>query len=277
VKIIVPEYGRESLGALRRVKGVELAVCVDERAAMSNIWDAEGSIGYVSPELVRAGHKLKWIQTESAGVDAVLPFVPPSITLTCAKGAYAPQMAEHHLAMMLALARRLGTHRRNGFFRVLEGAVLYTVGEGATGAALQKKAKALGMRLTKKLSEADYVAICCPLTEKTRGMFDAKKLASMKRGAVLTNAARGQIVVTPALVEAVKSGHLAGAGLDVTDPEPLSADHPLWQMENVILTPHIAGYAPNNEEQVFRIILENVKRFVAKRPLINVVDRKKGY
>jgi phosphoglycerate dehydrogenase-like enzyme len=275
VKIVVPVYSHEHHETLKRLK-CELAFAADERAAIEQVEDADAAVGFCGAPVVEAGKKLRWLQTESAGVDAVLPHVPKHIVLTSARGAYAPQLAEHHLAMMMSLARRLGTHRRDGVFRTLEGSTLHVVGEGATGQALLKKAKALGMKKG-ALKQADFIAICAPLTEKTRGLFNAKLLKQLKPGAILTNAARGAIVETPALVEALKSGHLAGAGLDVTDPEPLSADNPLWQMDNVILTPHIGGYAPHVEAQVFAIVLENIRRFLSGRPLLNIVDRKKGY
>jgi D-2-hydroxyacid dehydrogenase (NADP+) len=275
VKIVVPVYSDVHHAALKRFR-CELAFAADEQAAIEQVEDADASVGFCGPAVVAAGRKLRWLQTESAGVDGILPHVPKHIVLTSAKGAYAPQLAEHHLAMMLSLARRLGTHRRDGTFRMLEGSTLHVVGEGATGQALLKRAKALGMKKG-PLRQADFVAICCPLTEKTRGLFNAKLLRQLKPGAILTNAARGAIVETPALVEALKSGHLSGAGLDVTEPEPLSADHPLWQMPNVILTPHIAGYSARTEAQVFAVVLENIRRFLKGRPLLNVVDRKKGY
>jgi D-3-phosphoglycerate dehydrogenase len=278
VKLVVPAYGPGWIAALRKAAPrAELSVCADDREAVAQVHDADGAIGFVGRDVVRAGRKLRWLQAESAGVDAILPHVPKHLTLTCARGAYAPQLAEHHLALMLALARRLGTRRRDGLFRVLEGSTLHVLGNGGTGKALAKKARALGMKLTPKLEAADFIALCCPLTPKTRGLFDRRLLGRLKPGAILTNAARGAIVDTDALVEALERGHLGGAGLDVTDPEPLPVNHPLWQMENVIITPHIGGYSPNADAQVFAIVLDNVRRFVSGRPLRNVVDRRKGY
>jgi D-3-phosphoglycerate dehydrogenase len=278
MKLVVPAYGPEWIAALRKAAPrAELAVCADDREAVAQVHDADGTIGFVGRDVLKAGRRLRWVQTESAGVDKVIAHVPKHVTLTCARGAYSPQLAEHHLAMMLALARRLGTRRRDAEFRVLEGASLHVVGKGGTGQALSKKARALGMKLTLKLEAADFVAICCPLTPQTRGMFDRRMFARLKPGAILTNAARGAIVDTDALVEALGQGTLGGAGLDVTDPEPLPQGHPLWQMENVIITPHVGGYSPNADAQVFAIVLDNVRRFVRGRPLRNVVDRREGY
>src|SRR5262249_13067142 len=160
VKLIVPAYPADWLAALRRAAPrAELAVCADEREALTQVTDADASIGFWGAELFAAGKKLRWVQAESAGVDRILPLLPRHVTLPCARGAYGPQLAEHHLAMMLALARGLGRRRRDGPFRVLEGAALHIVGQtGGTGRALAKKARGLGMHLTPRMQTADFVA-----------------------------------------------------------------------------------------------------------------------
>jgi phosphoglycerate dehydrogenase-like enzyme len=127
------------------------------------------------------------------------------------------------------------------------------------------------------LGQSDFVAICAPETPETRGLFDAPALGRMKRGAYLINIGRGKIVRLDALVAALESGHLAGAGLDVFEVEPLPADHPLWGMENVIVTPHMAGLGPHTAARRHEILLENVRRFAAGRELINAVDKTRWF
>jgi phosphoglycerate dehydrogenase-like enzyme len=127
------------------------------------------------------------------------------------------------------------------------------------------------------LPEADVVAVCVPLTPETKGLFNAAAFEAMKRGSYLVNIARGPIVDTAALTEALRSGRLAGACLDVTDPEPLPEGHPLWSMKNVIITPHSASDAELTEQRRSALLIENLRRFGAGEPLLNVVDKKAGY
>ena len=176
------------------------------------------------------------------------------------------------------------------------------LGLGDIGGEFAKRAKALGARVigvrrtgtdkpdfvdelihTDKLDEylpqADCVAITLPGTTATKGMFDAERMAKMKDGAILLNVGRGMIVDTDALCAALENGKLAGAGVDVTDPEPLPADHPLWKMENAVITPHISGgyHLQETHDRIVRIMAENLKRFLAGEPLRNVVDFSTGY
>jgi phosphoglycerate dehydrogenase-like enzyme len=127
------------------------------------------------------------------------------------------------------------------------------------------------------LPRADVVVICVPLTGETERMFDRAALAVMKKGSYLINISRGRVVDTDALVAALADGTLSGACLDVVDPEPLPADHPLWGMRNVILTPHIAGFAEASDRLHWALTVENLRRFGQGEPLLNVVDKKAGY
>ena len=127
------------------------------------------------------------------------------------------------------------------------------------------------------LPRADVVAMIVPGGDQTRGLIDARRISLMKDGAFLVNAGRGPSVVTEALIEALKSGKLAGAGLDVTSPEPLDKDNELWGLENVIITPHIAGRLEGNRERVSAIFLENLRRYCSGEQLLNVVNKKLGY
>ncbi len=127
------------------------------------------------------------------------------------------------------------------------------------------------------LGDADAVLMSTPLTHRSYRCLNAEAISAMKRGAYFVNVSRGETVDTDALFEALQSGHLAGAGLDVTDPEPLAADHPLRKLDNVIITPHIAGPSDRNRERVRDLIRQNIQLFVADQPLCNVVDKKRGY
>jgi phosphoglycerate dehydrogenase-like enzyme len=257
---------------------------------------------------------LRWIQTVGAGVeDVIVPeMAKRGIILTNNSGVHAPNIAEHLLAMMLAFARRLPfqirgqlAHEwrddsgRQGVFE-LDGQTLLVVGLGDIGQALARRAHALGMNvlgvrrrggdvpesvaevvgladLIRVLPQAHHVAICLPLTPQTRGLFVRDTFNVMRPGAYLYNIGRGPIVDTAALVDALSSGHLGGAGLDVTDPEPLPADSPLWDMENVIITSHTSGATPRYWDRAIAILESNIERYRSGGELLNVVDLGLGY
>lgn len=261
-----------------------------------------------------AATDLVWFQTVGAGVDRVLlpEMRERGLIVTNSSGIHASNIAEHILSMMLAFARGLpqliraqqrrewlGTIRGHVF--ELDGQTLHVAGYGDIGRRLAHDAKALGMRVTatrrrpgpasdgivdeiagfdrlpELVADADHVAICLPQTRETIGLFDAKLIGAMKPGAYLYNIGRGPIVDTNALIAALDSGHLAGAGLDVTDPEPLPPDSPLWDRDNVIITAHTAGATPHYADRLMDIVIENVRRFRAGEPLMNRVDLDLGY
>ena len=223
-----------------------------------------------------------------------------------------PAIGEHAVAMALSLARGLVRYgkampagkwrsdmtRDPGMFSV-SGKTMLVVGLGGIGTAAARRANALGMRviatrnssregpafvdyvglsneLPKLLGEADIIVNALPLTSSTAGMFDRALFARVKPAAYFINVGRGGTVVTDALVEALESGRLAGAGLDVTDPEPLPSDHPLWQMSNVIITPHVS-WAGADRRLHSMLLRENIRRYLAGDALLNVVDPERGY
>jgi len=182
----------------------------------------------------------------------------------------------------------------------LDGRTLLVVGLGGIGTEIARRGHGFGMRvlgirrsddpgpdfvervgkpdeLAAFLAEADVVALAVPLTAETEGMIDATALAAMRPGGYLLNIARGQVVDQDALLAALRSGQLAGAGLDVTDPEPLPPDHQLWRQPNVVITPHIASRAELTTERGQALLVENLRRFGAGEPLLNVVDKRAGY
>jgi phosphoglycerate dehydrogenase-like enzyme len=134
-----------------------------------------------------------------------------------------------------------------------------------------------GDELADLLPQADVVVLAVPLTDETRHMIDAAALASMREGAWLVNIARGPVVETDALVRSLDQGHLGAAFLDVTDPEPLPSGHPLWGRDNVLITPHVAGNAELSGDRAYALFAENLRRFGAGEPLLNVVDKSAGY
>lgn len=273
-----------------------------------------GHQGVTIDDLLGAAPGLRWIQTASAGVDRVLtPRLRASpVVVTNASGVHAVNIAEHVLALLLGFARQLpalrdAQHRQAwttpplpGLFEA-EGQTLLVVGLGAIGGAVARKAAALGLKVTAvrrdphgdgvpgvertvgldalddELPHADHLVIALPLTAETRGLFGAERLARLRPGAYLYNIARGGIVDTGALLAALQSGHLAGAGLDVTDPEPLPPASPLWRLPQVVITSHTAGLTPNGARRLVDITLDNLLRVREGRPLRNVVDRARGY
>lgn len=274
---------------------------------------AEVIIGNVDPGRLGEAGKLRWLQLNAAGVGAfVKPGVlPETVQLTNASGAYGLAIAEHMLGMLLAIQKKLLLYRDQqrqavwidlGPVRAIEGSHTLVIGMGDIGGSFARRMHALGGTvsgirrhpadlpegvrevrtleyLDELLPEADVIACALPSTSLTRGLINASRFARMKPSAILLNVGRGDAIVSADLLDALREGRLAGAGLDVTDPEPLPPDHPLWQMPNVLITPHISG-GYNLRETVNRIIAissDNLRRFKQGLPLRNEVDRAAGY
>jgi phosphoglycerate dehydrogenase-like enzyme len=286
------------------------ATFIDDRDA-----DVDAIIGACPADLIRDSTSLVWVQIFSAGAErclAVDRLLSGEVLLTNGQKMSSPAIGEHAVAMALSLARGLVRYgklmpqgdwdrdwARGGPMYSVSGKTMLVVGLGGIGSAAAKRAKALGMRviatrnssregppyvdyvgLSDELGElatqADIIVNALPLTPATRGLFDADLFSQAKQGAFFINVGRGRTVVTDALVEALEDGRLAGAGLDVTDPEPLPADHPLWQMSNVIITPHVS-WAGADRRYHETLVRENIRRYLAGDALFNVVDPKKGY
>lgn len=240
-----------------------------------------------------------------------------NLLITNASGVHGPNIAEHLLAFMLMFTRRMHLHMRSQAAGVwsrngntqrsgadeLAGQTLGIVGLGRIGEALTARAKAFEMRviatkrdisaryesavmpdalyppeeLPRLLAESDHVCICLPYTSETHHLFDAPMLAHLKPTAYLYNIARGKIIDEAALIEALQDGRLAGAGLDVFEEEPLPTDSPLWQLENVILTPHTAGLTPHYFVRAAALFAANLKRYLHDEPLHNRYHPERGY
>lgn len=259
---------------------------------------------------VVARGRLRWIQSSAAGLDHCLtPEVRRSdIIVTGASGLFADQVAEQTLALILGLLRGLPTFFRqqqlHQFVRRptgdLHGKTVGIVGFGGNGRRLAEvlapfRTRILATdlfphdrpdwveslwpadRLDDLLSESDIVVLCVPLTDRTRGMIDERALAKMKHGALLVNVARGPVVVEHALVRALEQGRLAGAGLDVTEIEPLPEDSPLWEIPHVMITPHVGAQSARRYDDVTDFFCENLRRYLAGEPLLNLVDKELGF
>ena len=263
-----------------------------------------------------AGGRLRWIHTGTAGVASLLhpELVRSSIVLTNSAGIHAAPIAETVIGMMLHFARGLDHavraqqhgewrpdvyERRDSGVRELSDATLGIVGYGGIGREIARRARAFGMRvaalrrtpapddisemvtgddaLGRLLEMSDVIVLSVPATAETRGMIGRSELSRMRRNAVLINVARGSVVDEAALLDALRSGHLRGAALDVFETEPLPADSPFWQLPNVLITPHVSATSTRFWEREAGLILENVRRYRGGEDLINVVDPAAGY
>lgn len=280
--------------------------------ALQEIADTDIVFGGFNRSLFENAKQLKWVQVLSAGVDGLLfpEFVESDITLTSAKGFVGPHLADQTWALLLGLLRGIGRSVRERTWDnrmsirlatwELSERTLGLVGLGGTGIEVARRAQGFDMRVIAVdpeaveapsfvhevwkmdrfhdlLAASDVVAICAPLTPETYGMFDDAAFEQMKSHALLINVTRGQIVDGPALLRALTSGSLGGAGLDVTPEEPLPLDSPLWDMPNVIITPHVAGGSPIRLDRSVGLFCDNLERMLVGKPLLSVIDKEKGY
>ncbi|MFD2334020.1 D-2-hydroxyacid dehydrogenase [Cohnella sp. GCM10020058] len=278
---------------------------LEEAEVLCGWWKAAWGKGAGNPG------KLKWVQTGSAGVDN-LPLgelEARGVVLTTASGVHPVQMTETVFAMLLAFTRKLHHAVRNQTERKwarsegygeLRGRTLAVIGAGEIGAEIARIAQAFGMRtlglrrsgrpaphidamhtpeqLDTVLAESDIVVNVLPHTAETVRLFDAGRFAAMKPSSLFINIGRGTAVDTEALTEALQNGTIAGAGLDVFDPEPLPADHPLWMLDNVIITPHIGGATDQYKARMADLFVENLEAYLKTgTPAKNIVDYKKSY
>ena len=274
--------------------------------------ETEAVIGNISPEMISCCPDLKWIQLFSAGTDGYTPDIINDITLTNATGIYGHAIAEYMTAGVFELFKKMHLYRDSqksgqwtdlGQVRSVRGSVVLVVGLGDIGSQFAQRMKALGCRiigvrrtlralpdyadevvLSEDLDDvlplADVVALSVPGNESTRNLLSRERIAKMKKDAVLINVGRGISVDTQALCDALRNNELAGAVLDVTDPEPLPQDHMLWQLENAVITPHVSGRLrgmPETYEYFTELCLENLSRYKRKEELLCVVDMQTGY
>jgi phosphoglycerate dehydrogenase-like enzyme len=293
----------------------ENSVAVRAMPTEDDVKDADAIVGWELPSpLLQAANRLRWMHAAGAGVERydLGQIAARGVMLTNSSGVSAPNMAEHVLGMMIALTRRFprllraqiqrewrdeATHRE---VAELQDQTVLIVGIGEVGRAVAQRAAAFGMRVNglrrrsdappagfdqifaigdfhAAVADADHVVVTLPNTPRSRGLFDAAAFAAMKPGAAIYNVGRGQVIDTSALIVALESGHLGGAGLDVTDPEPLPVDSPLWEMENVLITAHTSGATPRYWERQADLIAENIRRIQHGELPCNLVDLEAGY
>lgn len=290
---------------------VRVSVCSSQHDVLAAIPQAEVLYaGLFNKAIFQAGRSLRWVHGIGAGVEDILipEVVQSSVVVTNARGVGAIAVPEHVLGLMLALSRRLhacareqAAHRWGNIAPdELYGKTLSILGLGTLGVAVAQRAKALGMRvvgmrrnqspvpqcvdalvppseLLLLMEVADFLVITAPLTPETEGVIGEHELRRMKQSAYLINVGRGRIVREKDLVCALQGGWIAGAGLDVFESEPLPAASPLWDMENVIITPHCAGSTVQYMDRAVPIFCENLVRYRRGEPLVNVVDKARGY
>lgn len=254
-------------------------------------------------DLLDDAPQIRWVQLPYAGVEAFLQMIDDRRTWTCAKDIYGPTVAEFALGMLLAGVRRIDRFVRATSWQPLEESTLRDAnvliyGAGGIGRCLTEMLVPLGSNVTvvsrsgrpvrgaravrndeaePLLPTADAVVLAVPLTDATTGMVDSAFLGSMKSSAWLVNVARGKVVVTDDLVKALESGAIGGAAIDVTDPEPLPPEHRLWQLDNVIITPHAANTAALGAQSLLNVVRENAERFARGETLKGIVDPAAGY
>jgi phosphoglycerate dehydrogenase-like enzyme len=299
------------MGQIRSVSPrVNVEKCVDKRKILDAIRGVEVLYaGLFDRDIFMAADKLRWIHSQRAGIDPFLfpEFVESDILLTNARGIHRTQVSEHAMCLMLAWSRRLhkfiGSQHEAKWSRYETDEVwrktIGIIGLGEIGSEIASKAKCFNMKvlgldvrevrppqvdeiirpekLPSLLRRSDYVVLAAPLTPTTRGLIGEKELKQMKRTAVLMNISRGGLVREEELVEALKERRIAGAALDVFETEPLPPDSELWKMDNVIVTPHVAGTTPHYDRRATPIFRKNLKRYIEGKPLINLVDKERGY
>lgn len=308
VLVYRPTEAERFAGLVRAPGGVTVHAAGSPADAESVIARADVLWGWrVPPALYPKAERLAWVQAMGAGVDwALVPELPPRVVVTRSPGLFGPWMAEYVLAWCLWVTQRVEAYRRAQADRRwaadvvperLGGRTLVVVGLGDIGRRMARAAAGLGLRvigvsrsgrpvpgvsrvyrpraLARAVAEGDFVVLVVPLTAATRGLVDERVLGAMKPTAWLINVARGAVVDEDALVRALDRRRIAGAVLDVFATEPLPPAHPLWALDNAVVTPHIAG--PDVPEDLARVFNENLARFLAGRPLRHVVDRRRGY
>ncbi len=284
-----------------------------EEVLLKDLSDAEALMGYFPVPLLKSLSNLKWHQVPSAGVDSLCGDIyhDDSVVLTNSSGAFGTAIAEYMLTGVLMLMRNMPAYMKNQRAhiwqedqpsRTIYKSIITVVGTGDIGSAFAKRAKAMGayIRGVKRtpcapneifdeiyttsdlktaVRNADAVVMSLPGTKETCKILSKEIIGAMDKKTILVNCGRGITVDEDALISALKDKKIAGAVLDVCKTEPLGKESPLWDMENVVLTPHISGRdtTPVNAERIFEIFKENLTRFIEKRNLVNVVDRNLGY
>jgi phosphoglycerate dehydrogenase-like enzyme len=292
--------------------GTHIVEARDKATQRRELPDTDVIFGRVSPDLFSLATRLTYYHSIGAGVDSILTpeLINSDVPLASEKGEVGIHLAEHAFALLLALTRGLHIAVRTPDYELRERIRVHqrelyeqtmgVVGFGGTGRAVARRAVGFGMRvlgvdiepvapepgveviwpadrLTDLLGASDVVVIGLPLTKATHHLFTRERFLQMRRHAILINVTRGEIVRGEDVLAALNEGLIGGAGLDVTDPEPLPKDHPLWTHPRAIVTPHTAGGSPRRAGRVIATFCENLRRRRAGRPLLALIDKQKGY
>ncbi len=313
--LTLPEVGEVDIERIRVAAGADSEVVVTrQRDAADHASDAEVILGFVPERLFHAAPKLRWVHAIASGVDAFLypEFVNSNVVLTSEKGLVGEHLADHGFGLLLMLTRQLAAADRMGpdswnhrpELRIQEieltGSTMGIIGFGGTGRAMARRAAAFGMNvraldrdpvptspeveivesvdeLKSLLAGSDVVAVCCPLTVDTAGMLNAETFRHMKPTAFLVNVTRGEVMVEADLIDALKSGAIKGAALDVTPREPLPPESELWSLPNVVMTPHTAGASQFRARRNLERFITNLERLNREEPLEGIIDKSQGY
>jgi len=313
--VVIPDSPERFAWMKEGVKGVELVSAPNTRDATKVLADADAVIAVCVNPIIDAGPRLKWFHAMAAGIENCVGhprIVSGDILVTNAKRLMGSPIAEHTFALLLTLTREInvaqnaqrdhrwktGTEGRK--LVDLHGKTILINGLGGIGTDIASRANAFGMKviatrgssregppyvarvglaseLADMIPEADVIVNAVPLTPETRGSLNAAMFARMKPTAYFINVSRGEVVVTDALIAALQSGKLAGAGIDVIDPEPLPPTSPLWDMPNVVITAHYSGFSELRDDRMWIIARENLRRYIAGDKMLSVVDGKRGY
>ncbi len=315
--VLDSEADREFVAELRNsFPSVNFCQAPTEADQIREIPDAEVLFGAITPAVFEAARKLRWCHFVGAGFDKLVrgnpAFVASDVVLTNAPGTHAIAMADHVMGMILTLAHRLvdmlddqRAHRWDvdkyrGQMRELEGTTMGLLAVGSIGRAVAVRAQAFGIRvygvdlkpmkppegvakvwtlegLERLLRISDWFVVTAPLTDGTEGLLNRDRIGQLKQGSHLIVISRGGIVDEAAVVEGLRSGSIAGAGFDAVETEPLPDGSPLWDMPNVLISPHVSGDSPQTWERRYRIFKDNLARYLKGDPLLHICDKRAGF
>ncbi len=311
--LIYPPLTPDELEQVRAVSPeLEIVNALSEEEALTAIPQAVGMYGNLTPDLLARAGNLRWLQTPIAGLEHYMypELAESDVVVSNMAKIYGDMIADHAFCFILMFARGIhlymrrqiqGEWRKGTPVRHLGDCTLGVIGLGGIGSELAKRGKGHDMRviavdarpdaapsdgldldelwpqerLHDLLAEADFAVSCVPQTPETVGMIGVDEIGRMKPTAYLINISRGVVVKLDALVAALESGGIAGAALDVYETEPLPAEHPLWKMENVILTPHVAADNPHVPQRRIDTLVDNLRRYMAEEPVRNIVDKRR--
>jgi len=312
VTLPVTDYHKNRLE--KNISNCEFLYIPISEVTTSMVQNSEIIVGAVPASYIKASNTIELLQLNTAGADAyILPGVLSSSTiLTNATGAYGKAVAEHMFGMMMCLQKKLHLYRDDrstgewndyGTVTSISDATITIVGLGDIGLYFAKMAKALGAAYVIGLksrksdcpkevdelhlmedfyeivSKSDVIVSFLPKTPSTYHLYNAEFFSKMKKTGIFLNGGRGSSVDQEALLSAIQNQKIAAAGLDVTDPEPLPSEHPLWRERNIMITPHVAGFyhLPETLDKIVEISAQNIENFLASKPLMNLVDFETGY